>query len=163
MQEEKNTINHIDKNTLNNMASNLEWVSQSENNKQKETEEKKENYKISDKTAIRLLIGFIVVLLIYIIGQQAIDIIGTKLLEEITIQEETATSEELSEEIIKININSDNIYELTSLKGIGQSKAQAIIEYRKENGDFISVDELKNVPGIGDTLYEELKDFITVE
>lgn len=134
-----------------------------ENNKQKETEEKKENYKISDKTAIRLLIGFIVVLLIYIIGQQAIDIIGTKLLEEITIQEETATSEELSEEIIKININSDNIYELTSLKGIGQSKAQAIIEYRKENGDFISVDELKNVPGIGDTLYEELKDFITVE
>ncbi|MBR2410692.1 MAG: helix-hairpin-helix domain-containing protein [Clostridia bacterium] len=134
-----------------------------ENNKQKEAEEKKENYKISDKTAIRLLIGFIVVLLIYIIGQQAIDIIGTKLLEEITIQEETATSEELSEEIIKININSDNIYELTSLKGIGQSKAQAIIEYRKENGDFISVDELKNVPGIGDTLYEELKDFITVE
>ncbi|MBE6790179.1 MAG: hypothetical protein E7535_03185 [Ruminococcaceae bacterium] len=134
-----------------------------ENNKQKETEEKKENYKISDKTAIRLLIGFIVVLLIYILGQQAIDIIGTKLLEEITIQEETATSEELSEEIIKININSDNIYELTSLKGIGQSKAQAIIEYRKENGDFISVDELKNVPGIGDTLYEELKDFITVE
>lgn len=134
-----------------------------ENNKQKEAEEKKENYKISDKTAIRLLIGFIVVLLIYILGQQAIDIIGTKLLEEITIQEETATSEELSEEIIKININSDNIYELTSLKGIGQSKAQAIIEYRKENGDFISVDELKNVPGIGDTLYEELKDFITVE
>ena len=134
-----------------------------ENNKQKETEEKKENYKISDKTAIRLLIGFIAVLLIYILGQQAIDIIGTKLLEEITIQEETATSEELSEEIIKININSDNIYELTSLNGIGQSKAQAIIEYRKENGDFISVDELKNVPGIGDTLYEELKDFITVE
>lgn len=134
-----------------------------ENNKQKEAEDKKENYKISDKTAIRLLIGFIVVLLIYILGQQAIDIIGTKLLEEITIQEETATSEELSEEIIKININSDNIYELTSLKGIGQSKAQAIIEYRKENGDFISVDELKNVPGIGDTLYEELKDFITVE
>lgn len=134
-----------------------------DNNIQKETEEKKENNKISDKTAIRILIGFIIVLLIYILGQQAIDIMRNKMLEDITIQEETVLSEDFSEEIIKININSDNIYELTSLKGIGKSKAQAIIEYRKENGDFISVDELKNVPGIGDALYEQLKDFITIE
>ncbi len=61
-----------------------------------------------------------------------------------------------------ININKATISELDSLDGIGESKAQAIIDYREQNGNFKSIDDLKNVSGIGDTLFESIKDKITV-
>ena len=48
------------------------------------------------------------------------------------------------------------------LSGIGESKAEAIILYRKENGEFESLDDIKNVSGIGDNLYEKIKDDITL-
>ena len=62
----------------------------------------------------------------------------------------------------KININTATISELQSLDGIGESKAQSIIDYRNEIGLFKSIDELKNVSGIGDTIFEKIKDNITV-
>lgn len=61
----------------------------------------------------------------------------------------------------KININTATKEELTTLTGIGESKANSIIEYRKTN-QFKSIEELKNVSGIGDALYESIKDSITV-
>lgn len=62
----------------------------------------------------------------------------------------------------QVNINTANESELTMLSGIGPSKAQAIIAYREENGPFKTIDEIKNVSGIGEKTFEKLKDSITV-
>ena len=62
----------------------------------------------------------------------------------------------------KININTATQTELETLPGIGPSTALKIINYRKENGKFSNIEELKNVNGIGDSKFETLKKFITV-
>jgi competence protein ComEA len=62
----------------------------------------------------------------------------------------------------KININTAGVAELDSLPGIGPAKAQAIIDYRDQNGPFQSVDDLANVPGIGAKTLETIRDQITV-
>ncbi len=62
----------------------------------------------------------------------------------------------------RININTAGVSELDSLPGIGPSKAQAIIDYRNQNGPFRSVDDLVNVPGIGAKILETIRDLITV-
>lgn len=61
-----------------------------------------------------------------------------------------------------VNINTATIDELMTLSGIGESKAKAILLYREENGYFKSIEELKNVSGIGDVLYNAIKEGITV-
>lgn len=61
-----------------------------------------------------------------------------------------------------ININKANIQELTTLSGIGESKAQAIIKYREENGNFQKIEDIMNVSGIGEAAYQKIKDSITV-
>ncbi len=61
-----------------------------------------------------------------------------------------------------ININTADIDELMNIKGIGRSKAKAIIEYREKNGNFNSIDDIKNVDGIGDSLFEKIKMYIKV-
>lgn len=63
----------------------------------------------------------------------------------------------------KININKATESELTTIPGIGESTAQKIITYREENGKFKSVEDLKNVSGIGDSKYEKMKDYISVK
>lgn len=68
----------------------------------------------------------------------------------------------LPEKQDKVNINLADINALTSLSGIGESKAQAIIEYRKINGPFKAIEELTKVSGIGDALFEKVKDSITI-
>lgn len=60
-----------------------------------------------------------------------------------------------------ININTATEEELQNIKGIGASKAKSIVEYRSKNGDFKSIEDIKNVEGIGDTLYETIKIYIT--
>ncbi|MCF6408556.1 helix-hairpin-helix domain-containing protein [Pseudalkalibacillus salsuginis] len=61
----------------------------------------------------------------------------------------------------KIDINRAEDTELETIPGIGPSKAGAIIAYREENGPFSSIDELVNVPGIGQKTLEQLKEYIT--
>jgi comEA protein len=61
-----------------------------------------------------------------------------------------------------VDINTADEAALTSLKGIGPEKAKAIVQYRQEKGGFKTVDELKNVPGIGDKTLETLRPLITV-
>lgn len=61
----------------------------------------------------------------------------------------------------KVNINKASKEELMTLQGIGESIAGRIISYREKN-PFKSIEELKNVSGIGEKLYEKIKDFITV-
>lgn len=63
----------------------------------------------------------------------------------------------------KINLNKADENELQNLPGIGPSKAAAIIEYRVTNGPFKSVEDLKNISGIGDKTFDKLKDLITVQ
>ena len=55
----------------------------------------------------------------------------------------------------QVNINQASLSELQQLSGVGQKKAQAIIEYREQNGKFKSVNELENVKGIGPKLLEK--------
>jgi competence protein ComEA len=61
-----------------------------------------------------------------------------------------------------VNINTATKDELVALEGIGPAKAQAILDYRKANGPFKSVDDLKNVKGIGAKRLEKLRADITV-
>ncbi len=57
-----------------------------------------------------------------------------------------------------VNINKANAATLAAyLKGVGPSKAEAIVKYRKSNGSFNKIDDLKNVPGIGDETYKDMK------
>ena len=69
---------------------------------------------------------------------------------------------ENKEEFSKININTATKEELMTLNKIGEVKATAIIDYRKKNGFFKKIEDIKNVSGIGDTLFAEIKDNITV-
>ena len=62
----------------------------------------------------------------------------------------------------QVNINTASIEELTTLTGIGETRARAIIEYRQQAGGFSSKEELKNVSGIGETTYGKLSDQICV-
>ncbi len=61
-----------------------------------------------------------------------------------------------------VNINTATAAELTTVSGIGAGRAQAIIDYREKNGNFGSIDEIKNVDGIKDGLFSKIKDKITV-
>ncbi|WP_394217869.1 helix-hairpin-helix domain-containing protein [Halobacillus trueperi] len=62
----------------------------------------------------------------------------------------------------KVSINRASASEMETLNGIGPSKAESIIKYREENGPFSSVEDLVNVPGIGEKTLENLKELITV-
>ena len=75
---------------------------------------------------------------------------------------ETESKEESKTVTGKVNINSATASELQSLNGIGEAKAKAIIEYREKNGNFEKIEDIKNVSGIGDSVYEKIKDNITV-
>ena len=62
-----------------------------------------------------------------------------------------------------ININTADETLLTSITGIGETRARAIIAYREEHGPFARTEDIKNVSGIGDSTYNKLKDEITVK
>ena len=62
-----------------------------------------------------------------------------------------------------VNINSDEPEELMRLPGVGRQTANNIIAYRNNAGDFLEIEELLNVSGIGKVTYEKIKPFITVE
>ncbi len=63
----------------------------------------------------------------------------------------------------KININGASKEELDSLPGVGEVTAQKILDYREENKEFKSIDEIKNVKGIGENKFNDLKDYICIQ
>lgn len=71
------------------------------------------------------------------------------------------TEEETDEYNGLININTASLEQLTTLPGIGESKAKSIIEYR-ENTPFTTIEDIMNVSGIGESAYSKIKDYITV-
>jgi competence protein ComEA len=62
-----------------------------------------------------------------------------------------------------VNINTADAKELSALKGIGATKAQAIVDWRTANGSFKSIDELAQVKGVGKKTLESIKDEITID
>lgn len=63
----------------------------------------------------------------------------------------------------KLNINAATKDELMELNGIGDKLSERIIEYRETNGKFVQVEGIMLIPGIGESLYGKIKDYITVE
>lgn len=70
--------------------------------------------------------------------------------------------EEIEEEESLIDINHASLAELMTIPGIGESTATKIIEYRETQGAFETIEEIKNVSGIGDAKYNTIKEYITV-
>lgn len=79
------------------------------------------------------------------------------------LPENTTTGAGEASEATVININTASEQELMTLSGIGQAKAQQIIQYREENGLFDTPEDLMNVSGIGEKSFETLKDSIKVK
>lgn len=86
-----------------------------------------------------------------------------------TLEEEYSMVNHFANEIdedphneLKININVADVAELTLLPGIGEKKAQAIIDYREENGSYQTIEDLMNVSGIGQKTFDKLSSMISV-
>lgn len=79
-----------------------------------------------------------------------------------TSSEESSSNKESAFKISVVNINTATQTELETLPGIGPSLALKIINYRKENGKFSSIEDIKNVSGIGDAKFENIKNYIKV-
>lgn len=96
---------------------------------------------------------------------------GEELAMEQLLKEPTKTIGETNEKAgsssshsdTKINLNTASIAELQTLTGVGAKKAEDIVRYREENGSFQQIEELKKVSGIGEKIYEALKDQLTVD
>lgn len=74
------------------------------------------------------------------------------------IENDTTTDDSLNKQI---SINTATKEELMTLPGIGEAKAQEIIDYRNTNGGFNTIEDLKNISGIGDSIFAKIKDYIT--
>ena len=79
-----------------------------------------------------------------------------------TINENENKQEKSEATDTKISINKATVKELQKLDGIGESKAEAIVKYRENNGEFKKIEDIKNVSGIGDSAFEKIKDKITL-
>ena len=75
----------------------------------------------------------------------------------------SGTSEVASQKGNKVNLNTADLSELQTISGIGKKRAQDILDYREANGKFNSVDDLKNVSGVGAKTLEKLKEYVTVD
>ncbi len=78
-------------------------------------------------------------------------------------QVSTIVEKNLNVESKKMNINTASKEELDTLPGVGEVTANKIIQYREEKGEFRSIEELKNVNGIGEKKYNDIKDLISVQ
>ena len=79
-----------------------------------------------------------------------------------SVTETVTTMPEVTLTNAKVNINTASAEELMSLSGIGPTKAQAIVDYRTNFGNFTSIDQLTSVSGIGEKTLEKIRDDITV-
>ena len=80
-----------------------------------------------------------------------------------TIEEATGGYATTTIEDGLINLNTATVTELCSLSGIGESRAEDIIAYREAHGAFLTIEEIKNVSGIKESIYNKIKDDIKVQ
>ncbi|ABM05153.1 competence protein ComEA helix-hairpin-helix repeat protein [Psychromonas ingrahamii 37] len=83
--------------------------------------------------------------------------------QQVWAAEKVEQSIQMTSQVVeKININQATSQQLTIVKGIGEKKAQAIIDYRTMNGDFADLNELVKVRGIGDATLKKIQPFFTL-
>ena len=82
--------------------------------------------------------------------------------DENSLKNDACISTNANQSTNKVSINNASKEELMTLPGIGESKAKDIIDYRNTNGPFKKIDDLKNIPGIGENVYNNLKENITL-
>ena len=87
------------------------------------------------------------------VSESAPKVVYTASLEEVAAE---------SQDSLKVDINSADVEELDELPEVGPATAKAIIEYRRANGSFTTVDDLEGVPGIGPTTIQKIEPFATV-
>ena len=85
------------------------------------------------------------------------------MIEKFSAEDYKAAPDDEGLSIRKIDINSASAEELMKIKGVGAAIAGRIVEYRLNNGTFSSVDDIKNVKGVGVALFEKIKSRITAE
>ncbi len=79
------------------------------------------------------------------------------------VEENLEEAEKVENTTSKINLNTSDASTLQQLPGIGAKKAEAIVQYRKENGSFQKIEDLTNVAGIGEGTFTNLKELITIK
>lgn len=85
--------------------------------------------------------------------------------QQVTIpdQQQAQQAAQESEHDGRVNLNRATLEQLCTLSGIGESKAKAILAYREEIGAFTSIEQLQNVTGIGEKLFQQIEENIYIE
>lgn len=104
---------------------------------------------------ICLAVAFVSMKLIASKGEEKVSLLESVL-------ETTAPPVLSCEDGFPVNINTADADSLTALEGIGESRAKDIIEYRSEYGPFTDIEEIMNIPGIGEKTFEKIKDKICI-
>jgi competence protein ComEA len=85
--------------------------------------------------------------------------------QKIVVPVKNAGNQQMEKEAVEdglISINQADLNQLMTLPGIGEVKAQAILEYRTQHGGFSSIEEIRQVNGIGESIFSQIKNKIKI-
>ena len=139
-------------------------VRSEESSGESESDAKGRNNKFDPKMAVRILSGLVIILLLVILGIRFIHRTqvkeNTRFDDLITTVPDRAIPDETGQDVQRININTAPVSLLVSLPGIGEAKAQAIVDFRNENGPFTQPEDLLKIKGIGEKILDNIRPYI---